>query len=377
MAAPNDYFVRPVNGSDASDGLSHANAWKTIDHALDTDGGGITRDATDGDRINVNAEGDDVLSAALDIDGAGRYGNPTKTAPLFIQGYTSTPQDGGIGGISGGGSVSVIDDTTVDSVYLIDLHLHNCGSGYIVRLDNDCHVINCEFDNTTGNGLDSDLDGYVKDSHFHNIGGVGVSINDGSISHCFLKNGTNKFSKAIRHAADGPLTIMDNIISIDGTSDGIKFRDGASIKNNTVYSNGGSGEGISAEFTAEIAAGIFNNFVEGFSGAGGNGIEIVSTAGVAFYGHNKFFNNATDEDLSGDIWLNLGNNDVLGSSPLTDPSTDDFTVSTALKALAYPSSFKGASTGQFLDVGAAQREEPAGGGGGLLVHPGMGGGLRG
>lgn len=370
MAAPNDYFVRPVNGLDSNDGLSHATAWKTVDHALDTTGGGITRDTTDGDRINVNDEGDDVLSAALDINGVGRYGSPTKPAPLIIQGYTSTVGDGGIGGLSGGGSVSVIDDTAVDSVHLINMHFHNCGTGFIVRMDNDFRVVNCELDNTTGNGLDGDLQGYVVNSHFHNIGAVGISFNTGDISHCFLKNGTNKFTKAIRHAADGALTIAENIISIDGTSDGIKYRDGVSVKNNTIYSNGGTGEGISAEFTTEVAAAILNNFVEGFSGAGGNGIEIVSTAGVDVYGHNKFFNNATNEDLSGDIQLNLGNNDVLGSSPLTDPSADDFTVSTALKALSYPSSFKGASTNQFLDVGAAQREE-AGAGGGL--NPILGG----
>ena len=141
------------------------------------------------------------------------------------------------------------------------------------------------------------------------------------------------------------------------------------------YSNGGTGEGISANFSTDVAASIQNNFVEGFSGTGGNGIEIGSASSVSVYGHNKFYNNATDEDLSGDIILNLGNNDVLDSSPLTDPGSDDFTADTLLKALSYPSSFKGASTGQFLDVGAAQREEPAGGG--VLTHPGMVGGVSG
>lgn len=370
MAAPNNYFVRPVNGSDAADGLSHANAWKTIDHALDTSGGGITRDTTDGDRINVNSEGDDVLSAALDIDGGGRYGNPTANAPLIIQGYTSAPEDGGIGGISGGGSVSVINDNVVDGVILIDMHLHNCGSAVIVLVDNDCRVINCELNNTSGRGFEGDFASIIINSHFHDIGDTGVWLADGVVYHCFFKNGAKDFGRAIAQDSTGATCIVANIISVDGSSDGIKFGTHAFVLNNIVYSNGGTGEGLSARFGNENSSAVLNNFIEGFSGTGGNGIEIVTGVLVALYGHNKFYNNTVDETLSGDILTNLGNNDVLGSSPLTNPSSDDFTVSTLLKALGYPSSFKGASTSQFLDVGAAQREE-AGGGGGL--NPILGG----
>ncbi len=375
MAAPNEYYVRPTNGSDAADGLSHANAWKTLDHAVHTAVGGITADTTDGDRINLNDEADVVLTAPLDIDGGGRYGNPTLTAPLIIQGYTSIAGDGGIGGLSGGGSVSVIDDTVVDSVHLVDLHLHNCGSATIVVLDNSCRVINCEFDNTTGGGLKADFTTYVLDCHFHNIGAIGIQVQDGMIFNCFLKNGTNNFTLAINHSSSAFLAIISNTLSIDGASDGIIFGGQSDIRNNSIYSNGGTGEGISAQFSAVHAMAILNNAIEGFSGAGGDGILIVSDVSVAIYGHNKFYNNTANETLTGDILLNLGNNDVLGSSPFTDPSSDDFTVSTLLKALGYPSSFKGASTGQFLDVGAAQRQEPAAGG--LLVHPGMTGGISG
>ncbi len=363
MAAPNEYFVRPTNGSDVNDGLSHANAWKTAQKALNT----ITRDATDGDRINMNDEADEVLTVGLDIDGT--YGNPTDTAPLIFQGYTSTPGDGGIGGFSGGGSVTVVTDSIVDSVFFVDMHLHSCGSAKIVHLDNGIRLVNCELDNTTGDGLEADFSTFVLNCHFHNIGGEGVSFADGQVLSSFFKNGTNDFSTAIIQDSLGGASIAGNVISLDGSSDGIKCGGGCVCQSNTVYSSAGTGEGIGVRASQQASC-IVNNYVEGFSGTGGNGIEIVSTALVYVYGHNKFFNSTLDETLTGDILLNLGNNDVLGSSPLTDPSADDFTVSTLLKALGFPSSFKGASTGQFLDVGAAQREEPAGGGG---LNPILGG----
>ncbi len=370
MAAPNEYYVRPTNGSDAADGLSHANAWKTLEHAVTT----VVQDSTDGDRINMNDEADNVLSAALDIDGVGQYGNPANPqSPLIIQGYTSVAGDGGIGGISGGGSVSIVNDSVVDAVNFVDMHLHNCGSAVIVKLDNNCRFINCEFDNTSGDGLEADFATMVCNCHFHNIGGEGCRIGDGQVLASFFKNGTNDFNQAIIQDGQGAAIIAFNVISLDGSSDGIHFGTHSVVHNNTIYASSGTGEGISSA-SAVTAAAIFNNYIEGFSGTGGDGLLLISGAKVALYGHNKFFNNTADETLTGDVFLNLGNNDVLGSSALTDPSSDDFTVSTLLKALGYPSSFKGASTNQFLDVGAAQRQEPAGGGG-LLVHPGMTGGV--
>lgn len=373
MAAPNEYYVRATNGNDSNDGLSHANAWKTIDHALDTSGGGITRDSGDGDRINVNDEADVVLSAALDIDGSGQYGNPTITAPLIFQGYTSTAGDGGIGGISGGGSVSIISDTVVDAVIFHDMHLHNCGSAAILDLDNDCTIFNCELNNTSGDGARFDDKLAVIDCYFHDIGGAGVGGWAGHIVNNFFKNGTKSFTKAIDHHISDNLSIVNNIVSIGGASDGISYRNDSFVSHNTVYSNGGTGDGIVSASTGTNSVWVVNNLVVGFSGTGGVGIRTPSGGVLMIYGHNKFYDNETD-DVTGVIFNNLGNNTALGASPFTDPSSDDFTVDATVKAGAYPTSFKGASTNQFLDVGAAQRQEA---GGGILVPAGMTGGVRG
>lgn len=55
-----DYFVRPINGSDAAAGTSFAAAFKTLQKALDT--------AVAGKKIGVCAEADEVLTAAVDDD---------------------------------------------------------------------------------------------------------------------------------------------------------------------------------------------------------------------------------------------------------------------------------------------------------------------
>ena len=75
MGAPTEYYVRPVNGDDTDDGLSHATAFKTTQFALDN----ITQ-GTSGDRININDEGDEVLTAALNTT---TYGTPTAAKPRF------------------------------------------------------------------------------------------------------------------------------------------------------------------------------------------------------------------------------------------------------------------------------------------------------
>ena len=83
---PVDYFVRPTNGDNSNDGLSHANAWQTTQYALDN----ITRNTSSGDRINVCSEATDDITATLD---SSTYGSSASlAAPLIIQGYTASPQ---------------------------------------------------------------------------------------------------------------------------------------------------------------------------------------------------------------------------------------------------------------------------------------------
>lgn len=364
MGAPTQVYVDPAINANSGTGTI-GDPYGDLQYALNT----VTRDATNGNQFNIKAGTDEVLTAALSL---ATYGTPTYTARLIFRGYTSAANDGGIGGISGAGSFSIFNSSTLDSIHFIDLHMHNCGANIIIRVDANCLIQNCEIDNCTGtSAIQVGNTCQIIRNKIHNCSqfGANVGANNIVVSN-FFKNGANDFSRAI-HAGNTGIVIEGNIISIDGSSVGI-YMDGFNqwIKNNTIYSNAGTGTGILMNSGRGINS-VINNVIVGFSGGGGTAINLVSGTNFLIYGNNKFYNNTTNETLSGNIDNDLGNNSALASSPFTNAAGDDFSVDTQLKAGAYPSSFRGASTNNYLDVGAAQRQEAAGGGpifGGMVIR---------
>jgi len=131
-----------------------------------------------------------------------------------------------------------------------------------------------------------------------------------------------------------------------------------------IYADGGSENTI-----------IYNNIVEGFSGIGGVGIDTAAGGMITLYGHNAFFNCTTRLSQGADVIYDLTANDInpTAASPFTDAANDDFTVTTEVKALGYPTAnYPGLAVRSYMDIGAFQRLEQ-----GMLVHPGMGGGASG
>lgn len=368
MAAPTETYVDP-NIAGASGAGSIGDPYGDIQHALDT----ITRDGTNGDRINILAGTDEILGAALTL---ATYGTPAVEAPLIFQGYTSAAGDGGVGGISGAATYSIIASTTIDAVSFIDMHLHNTGSNVMVQTNDYWIFINCEFDNGgdgTNGALDMDRYGHVFNCYFHNISGPGVyGLYATIVQFSAFENGASDFTQAI-YLNGGGGSAYYNVIDIDGSSDGILGgSDSMRIEFNSIYSTAGTGQGIDLTGNVQTAV-ITNNIVEGFSGVGGIGIQVQAAADVDIYGFNTFFNNTTASTLSGDIHVNLGNNQTLsgaGNSPFIDAANDDFRVKPSVAALAYPTAnYPSLGVRSYTDMGALQRQSFP------LVHPGYGGGL--
>jgi hypothetical protein len=350
-------YVDPSIAGDSGTGTI-GDPYGDVQYALNT----MTRDGTNGDRINIKAGTDEVLGAGLSL---ATYGTPTADAPLVFQGYTSAVGDGGIGGISGGGSYKIINEAAIDSVSFIDMHLHSgSAGGSLILLRNNVNVVNCEIDNCTGDGIRLNTGVIVKNCYLHNLANVvgtyGVYAIGGTVDHCVFEDGAIKFDRVI--FAQTGMSITHCILSVSTAQQGIYIAgDGAVVINNTIYASSGTGAGIYSAGTSESSI-ISNNYIEGFSGAGGDAIEIASGSIVTLRQSNRYYNNTSHETDTGGI-INDYDNSAVASSALTNPGAGDFSVGTDLKAGAYPTTFKGIATDQFVDIGAVQREEPAGGGG--------------
>lgn len=310
-------FVDPSIAADSGAGTV-GDPYGDTEYALEQ----VTRDSTNGDRFNIKAGTDEILEFALDI--VGDYGTPGENAPLLFQGYTAAAGDNGIGGISGGGTVSIIDSTSIDHCHFIDLHLHNSGSAELFDVDQYCSLIRCELDDcsNTGNSIALGNNSVVMGCHLHNLAGT-VFIVTGMISHNYLENGVNDFTNALSSTFG---MIYRNIIKIDGASHGILLSgDSARCVNNSIWSNGGSGSGIFVS-GSDRASVILNNLIEGFSDTGGIGIEYAGNNRVHVVAGNSSYNNATHFEtpvLLIDDWKGLGN-EILTASPFTDAVNGDF-----------------------------------------------------
>lgn len=301
---------------------THGDPYGDVQYALDT----VTRDTTNGDRFNIWNTSDEVLAAALTLTSYTSSGNPTRDAPLWFQGMTSTgsPGDGGVGGISGNATYSVMYLSSMDYVHWRDLHLHNTGSAWVLRMGAYCSVISCEIDNSSQYGLYAGLGLVAVGNHIHNIGTYGLTgtSNYQHFAHNLFENdGANEMTRAINCGT--ATTVMRNLFNLDGATDAIVMGHQCACLHNSIFSASGTGSGIVAGAFNNLK--IINNAIEGFSGTGGIGFDCNASADIELWGGNAAYNNATNYSLPTVIINNdLGDNETLSASPFNSPSTNDF-----------------------------------------------------
>lgn len=356
MAAPSQYYADYGAGDDTFGNGTVGTPWKTVQKALDA----ITRDATNGDQINIKAGTAQVLAAALSLT---TYGTPGATAPLILRGYTASSGDGGVGEIDCNG-VTMFASASSRYIVLTGLEIHNFGNNNGVYFSSyqENYVINCEIHKGASSPTSKTLvyAGTVIGCHVHDAGTTGIGI--GGFTGMVYGNFVNNCITAVNHAG----FVVGNIFAncTHGTTGAL-----VSAGNSVYASSGSTGTGVALPARA-IG---FNNIIEGFSGAGGKGL---STVDALMIGYNAFYNNAANESL-GDTWIDLGNDGTPGASPFNNAASSDFSLKTTAGSgvleSATPSAFGSATTNK-ADRGAVQSGAAAGG---LLVHPGMSGGMRG
>jgi len=211
---------------------------------------------------------------------------------------------------------------------------NNASHGIVMSSGNKFYAFNCEADTNTGNGFNLNSGNSVL---------VGCNPHDNTIS-------------GIRNA-DSELALAFNIveanasIGIEGASDINMF-----LANTVDGNTGASSDGFF--MTTPSGGFVLNNI---FSNNGRYGFN-ATDADVLIPDFNNYFNNATAARNN----VPVGPNDVALDPEFTNRAAGDFSIGTNLRALGFPGVFPGGLSTGFLDIGAVQREEAAGG---AVAHP--------
>jgi len=296
------YYVDPVSGSDANAGTSDATAWQTINYAI-TNTAGTSTQIT---QVNLKSNGTHTLTATAALSGGGNLG------AHVLRGYSSVAGDGGIATIDCDAlyGISMLDYSAAADLYMI-----NRGTGsFLVGAysDKEIRVFNCGFNGATGNAIDfSNNASYaVERCYFTNVS-ITVQTDAGietTVSRCFAQDGdTTQFTTS---AFSSQMNLIGNMAYVTGTRSGLTTIYNGSKKitrNNSVFSDGGTGTGINQAGNSTAAQITANNAVEGFSGAGGHGMsQNASNFRLHQNINNVVYGNHTDYDTgveTNNLWM--------------------------------------------------------------------------
>ena len=307
-----------------------------------------------GQKIHVKAE---AWNEAVSITVAG-----TSAAPIVIEGYTSTHGDGG--SATNNRASAAGDAITCSVTGLVFKNLIATaagGDGFDVSTASSIKYINCRATANGGAGFNASQNGgirtYINCQSDGNTGG-GFVAGGGNASTMLAigcesrGNGGNGYQAT----SSGEIRIV-HCLCYGNSATGITPNQGTTaIINTTVHSNtGASSDGYS------FGAAGFNITIWNciFSSNGRYGINFGSSTGHSpNINYNNFHSNGTAARNN----IAAGANDLALDPQYTDASNGNFTIGTNLKAAGFPGLFpRGVTTG-YLDMGAVQRQEPAGGG---------------
>ena len=380
MAAPNDYFVDPAINANGGTGVA-ADPWTrvggidVVQNGINQIVAGPLRDPVNGDRINVvsdQAPGvttttDDTITAVLNL---AAYGAPAADAPLIVRGCSRDPTtglpvagNGGIGGMDGAaGGWSTYDGNAgaTDYVHFIDMHLHNTAAANVMRMRDYSSAINCQLDTSTAYAL--------------------LVNNYCDVLNCYLHSTTNSplivatYCLAFGNYIESPSGAGQSSIFINGTSSsaerniivlddvgayGIRFSGHANraIGNSILSTVANTQSGIYYDAVGLSTSVVLNNLIEGFSGAGGAGIDFFnSTQHVHAYANNSFYDNLEDVAALTDCDKNYDedNDLIMAASPFMKEGAMTFANRFNYFKAAIPVRGRAFPTGCQSDRGAMQ-----------------------
>jgi len=370
-----EWYVNGSTGTDdlaAGRGESSGDPWATIVYALDT---GIpnTGQGANGDRLNI-AAGTYTITKALSSTTYGTTYTPSSSRPLYFVGASSSNTT-----IDGDGTYSIWNNSTKDYIGFRDLELTNTGSNYILRVDGYCHIVRCSLHNTSSHWVLCGSYNRIFDCLFYNNSGTtGIACGFGSkVEGCYFSGTTATPSTVVIDFSSLVGCACKNMIRMLAGQNGIAIRlsgIACEVINNSIYAAATTGTGIQA---VAVNPTVIGNIIDGFSGTGGNGIDL-NTGGAArgVLANNAVYNCTTaytGDTTESNGWLYVNDNETLSSSPFTDAANGDFTpVDTGnVKEGGWPDFTVPFGTQQSYPWKGAIQPQAAGGGGTSVYLPTM------
>lgn len=371
------YYVDGTRSDDTGNGLSEANAKKTL-------GAGLALMTAAGDILYVKNSATYTLTASAGYPASGG----SLTARSLIEGYTTTPGDGG----------RPLITSATDGV-----HLFNNGDGTERSYLTWRNLRISHTASTRGNGWRASF-GSTNYPRLENVSidGCAVGFEDNYqaiglvVSKCEIKNctshglysayGVRVFGSEIRNnGGDGvrmawqdttwPYEFESSIIA-GNSGYGINFsltgngtQGGPHVRRCVIWGN--TSDGVRTAETTDQARTTFVNNVIGLNG--GYGINLgPSTAKndnwCALNWGNAYYSNTSGPRNN----LAAGTGDVtLSADPFTDSSGGDFSLNStagggaACRAAGFPGAFPAGLVTGYADIGAVQHQDSGGGGGGV------------
>lgn len=253
-------------------------------------------------------------------------------------------------------------DASAGAITFDSLKIGKSGSGSFTSFENGSgfsgNILNCDIGNMTSHGLnlDATLSHIIKGNWIHDNGGSGINFNSSEMLGIVV---TGNLIES--NTGDG--------ITFPGTTNTALSRS-AVFSNNTFYANGADGiEITNPPIVSWKGIQLYNNIFSNNTGYGINFSNGSSTlialqaVQMQIRNNNTFSNSSGPYNPSG-----LGVNDPGLDPQFTDAANSNFTIGTNLKAQGFIEGSIGFSpTNNYLDIGAAQRQESSSTSGGSFT----------
>lgn len=244
--------------------------------------------------------------------------------------------------------------------------------GIYADLNTSLAISNCIIGDATNQlhiGINATYSLYITvvDTEIKNCTGNGIDVSGSTafkINSCYIHN--NLYGLVSNTGGSNPFIIYNNIIT-NNTNIGLYLHQvnyatyPSIIIFNTIDNNGS--DGISFNNYASYIVFILNNQV---TNNGGYGVNFISGDSLSLFGlfkYNNFYNNTSGACNN----ITPDSTNLTVNPQYTNAGSNDYSIGTNTKAKGFPDSTLNiganqSSTKSYVDIGAAQRQEPTAGG---------------